>query len=332
MNQRVNLIIDGNYLVFKSVFILKKTNSIKEDLGKLLRKDFERISKAFSYTNLFFASDSGKSWRKLVKTDYKGNRKKDDTIDWDMVYSEYNIFKEELKERPNCKVVEVEGLEGDDIINYIIKKSNEKGYSNIIVANDGDLHQLLDFNLELGYINLMWNYKFNDERVYAPENYFLFLEQIERENKSDDIFNLNDDLDFVKFVDDLINRTKLKEVNKEKSLFVKIIMGDTGDNIQGVVKVKDGKLNESEGKGIGETGAEKCYSLYKEVNSEIIDFKSDKFIERSSEICMFYKKLKDIDVHNNIKERIKSNINLVHLDLSYLPPLLLEKIQEKVKL
>lgn len=332
MGLRVNLVIDGNYLLYKSVFVLKKTRTIEEDLGNLIRRDYDRISKAFSYTNLFFVSDSGKSWRKELKSDYKGTRKKDDTIDWSMVYREYDKLKAELKTKPNCNVIEIEGMEGDDIVNYIVKTSNKEGFSNMIVANDGDLHQLLDFNLELGYINLMWNYKFNDERVYAPENYFLFLEKVEHENSSDDIFNLSDDLDFVKFVDDLINRTKLKEVNKEKSLFTKIIMGDTGDNIQGVVKIKDGKLNEEEGKGIGETGAEKCYDLYKEVNPELIDFKSDKFVDKASEICMFYKKIKDIDVHNNIKDRIKLNIKLVHLDLGYLPPTLLENTKQKVKL
>ena len=109
-------------------------------------------------------------------------------------------------------------------------------------------------------------------------------------------------------------------------------MGDTGDNVQGVVKVKDGKLNETEGKGIGETGAEKCYDLYKEVNPEIIDFKSDKFVDKASEICMFHKKIKDMDVHNNIKDRIKLNTKLVHLDLEYLPQQLLENTKQKVKL
>ena len=115
MSLKTNLIIDCNYLLYKSVFILKKTRSIEEDLGNLLRKDYDRISKAFSYTNLFVASDSGKSWRKTLKSDYKGTRKKDDTIDWSMVYREYDKFKTELKERPNCNVIEVDGMEGDDI-------------------------------------------------------------------------------------------------------------------------------------------------------------------------------------------------------------------------
>ena len=97
MSLKTNLIIDCNYLLYKSVFILKKTRSIEEDLGNLLRKDYDRISKAFSYTNLFVASDSGKSWRKTLKSDYKGTRKKDDTIDWSMVYREYDKFKTELK-------------------------------------------------------------------------------------------------------------------------------------------------------------------------------------------------------------------------------------------
>ena len=69
------------------------------------------------------------------------------------------------------------------------------------------------------------------------------------------------------------------------------------------VEAKDGKLNESEGKGIGETGAEKCYDLYKEVNPEIINFKSESFINKASDICMFHKKLKDIVV---TKERGRS--------------------------
>ncbi len=106
----------------------------------------------------------------------------------------------------------------------------------MIISNDGDLHQLLTFNTAENYINIMYNHKFQDERLYVPENYSIFLKHIE-DTTEGDIFDMGDDnIDFMNYFDKLTNRAKISVVNKEKSYFKKLVAGDDGDNISSVIK------------------------------------------------------------------------------------------------
>jgi 5'-3' exonuclease len=325
---KVNLIIDGNYLLYKDVFILKKYRSI-DDLGVLMEKDYHKITKSFPFTNVYFVSDRGKSWRKsLITETYKANRKKDETLDWNMIFEEYDTFKTNISQKINCQLSEIDGLEGDDLISYIVRNSNLEGYSNVIVASDADLQQLLHFNLEQEYINFMWNYKFNDERIYIPEHFELFLKHLDQANE--DIFNLSDNAEFIKYVEDLVQKTKVKEVNAEKALFCKLITGDSSDNIPGIIKLKGGEINEA-GQGIGNKGAEKCYDMYKESYPDIIDFNSIEFVDNCVEICAFYKKVKDLEIKEVMQKNLELNLRLILLDEEFLPPLLGKELKESLQ-
>ena len=242
---KTNVIIDGSYLVMKDVFILEKVRTIHQDLEKLLNNDFERITKMFPFNHIYFVSDKGTSWRKEFYEEYKGTRKKDSNIDWEDVYKTYRAFKDMLRTKKNMKVIEIEGLEGDDIIAYIVNKSNKQNISNVVVSNDGDLHQFIKFDLENEWINVQWNYRFNDERFYVPENYNMFLQNL-LSIENNDIFNLDNSSEFGIFLETIIARTKVREIINEKSLFCKLLEGDSGDNIATVIKVKE--------RGIGEQG------------------------------------------------------------------------------
>ena len=75
---KVNIIIDGNYLLYKDVFILKKLRRIKQDLSELLMNDFKKLSKSFSFDNIYFVSDSREgNWRKMEYKEYIEFRKHD---------------------------------------------------------------------------------------------------------------------------------------------------------------------------------------------------------------------------------------------------------------
>jgi len=314
-----NIIIDGNYLLHKNVFILKKLRALS-DLQMLLERDYDKITRSFPFDNIYFVSDSRESnWRKQVYKEYKGKRKKDIDIDWDFVFETYDNFKEIIKTKRNNKLLEFPGLEGDDFIAHIITTSNKKGYSNILVASDGDLQQLLDYDINNNFINVQWNYRFSDERLYLPENYQLFLDSINN-SESTDIFSLDNSSDFSNYIENLINRTKIKSIIKEQLLFEKIVQGDNSDNIPSIIKIKDGKLN-PEGRGIGETGAKSVYKLYKEIHPEAIDIHSDIFISRLMEVILYYKKIKNAeqDMKDQIIKNIIFNRMLITLDSKYLP-------------
>jgi len=214
-------------------------------------------------------------------------------------------------------------MEGDDLIAYIVNENNKRGISNVIMAADGDLHQLIRFDLGLEYINIMYNYKFSDERTYWPKNYNVFIKEMYK-TVGNTLWDMNDDTEFLTFLEDLEFKTKTKEVSPEESLFCKMVSGDKKDNVPSVY-IKDKR-------GIGETGSLSIYRLYKETNQEMIDFDSNDFINRLVEIISYSKKITDDTVKEDIKTKLMRNRKLLKLDENYLPSELKEQMINKVRI
>jgi hypothetical protein len=307
----LNMQLDGNYLLYRDVFILHRLKTLYGDLETLLLSDFNNISNAYPFNKIYFISDSKRSWRKDIYTEYKGNRKKNEDIDWEFVFDTFEKFKENIKRRYNCYLYQIDPFEGDDIIAHIVAESNKNGISNMIISNDGDLHQLLKYSTTDNYINMMYNHKFQDEKIFMPENYQIFLKHIE-DTTEGDIFNLNYDIDFLNYFDKISSRAKVVSVNKEESYFKKIVTGDIGDNILSVTKL-------TEKKGIGIKGSDTVYSMFKQKYPNEINFDSDNFIDNLTDILSIYKKNNDFDFTCKVIENIKTSRQLTRLDGKYLP-------------
>jgi len=320
---KLSLIIDGNYLLQKSVFVLFKLRNLYTDLPLILEKDYNTITNLFYFSKIYFISDSRTNWRKKFYTEYKGTRKKNDDIDWDTVYEIYENFKNGLTKKKNCDVHQIEYLEGDDIISYIIKESNKKGYSNMIIANDSDLFQLIYYDEVSKYMNFMYNFKFADETVYFPELYRRFIENINGDNIDDLFGNSGSDSEFVEFIKTLTATKKIKEIDSEMELFVKII-GHNKDNIKSIYMKGD--------RGIGKPGGEKIYKFYKETYPGSIDFNSDIFKERLIESIKYYKKIKNDEFDDSMMERLNVNLKLVKLDKKSTPSRLYEQMENEIGL
>ena len=109
--------------------------------------------KWYPFTNIYLVSDSKeKSWRKQLTNSYKATRKKDNDIDWQFVYTAYGEFKQSAQ---GCKILEAPNVEGDDWISFLVTQANSNGRSTIIVSNDYDIKQLVNFTLDPLYINIM---------------------------------------------------------------------------------------------------------------------------------------------------------------------------------
>ena len=323
------LVIDGNYLLFKDVFILHYMKTLHKDLQKLLQLDVDRLSKMYHFDDIFFVSDSKIGyWRKIYFPGYKGKRKKDESIDWKWVYKEYDTLKSFIKTQTQISQLEFDLSEGDDIIAYIVNKNNDLGYSNVIIASDSDLQQLLRFDLSTKYINIIYNYKFSDEKLHLPENYNVFFSEMKR-SASNTLFDMNNDDEYLMFLEELINKTKSIGVSTEELIFTKLIGGDKKDSVPSVYlkKTKTDKMM-----GIGKAGAKSIYNLYKETYNEIIDFDTDDFVDKSSVMVSFVKKVTDEITIDLIKENIKRNRKLLILTEKYLPNDLLDIFNNNISL
>jgi len=315
---QLNLIIDGNYVLSRLVFTLHKNNLLFGALYNSLENAINNYKKWYPFANVYLVSDSKeKSWRKQLLVDYKSHRKKDSDIDWNFVYKTYDEFKSKIK---GVKILEAPTIEGDDWISFLIRESNKMNQSNVVISNDHDIKQLLSFSLDPLCINFMTNEMYNQEKLFLPKNYQLFIDKVNK-LPSNDIFDLNDNSDFLRLFNRFINKYQVNEIDSIQSLIIKVISGDVSDNIQSVFQVKkNGKT-----RGIGSKGAQ---SIFEEYHLEFGDpsLQDPDLFENIADIICDKKKISKSNI-NSIVTRIKENMVLVDLRLESLPPDIINKMK-----
>lgn len=139
------ILIDGNNLAIR-LFLSNAIQAKNYDLWRYLM--FTNIigHSSENTKRIVFAVD-GKhgSWRKIVFKPYKANRKtKRDAsdIDWDYFFGQYKNLIKNLEEHTPIKFIEIDRIEGDDIIGTIAL--NEKDFDVIkIITADSDYKQLI---------------------------------------------------------------------------------------------------------------------------------------------------------------------------------------------
>lgn len=314
----VDLIIDGNYILSKLVFTLHKNNLLFGALHKSLENTISNYRKWYPFANIYLVSDSKeKSWRKQFTSAYKATRKKDSDIDWNFVYTAYGEFKESVGS--SCKVLEAPHVEGDDWISFLAERANKEGRSTIIVSNDYDIKQIVGYSLDPLYINIMSNEMHNREKLFLPKDYQLFLNRVSK-LPSDDIFDLNDNTEFLALMKRFIDKYELNEINPVESLMIKIISGDQSDNISSVWSVtKNGKT-----RGIGAKGAKAIYDSYIEEFGEV-DLGDPDLHENIADLICEKKKLSKTKIEE-IVDNIKDNFRLIDLRLHNLPDEIVSKM------
>ena len=315
----LNLIIDGNYILSRLVFTLNKNNLLYGALYNSLENTISNYRKWYPFANIYLVSDSKeKSWRKQLHTEYKAHRKKDSDIDWSYVYKTYDDFKSNVK---GVKILESPTIEGDDWISFVISESNKMYYSNVIVSNDHDIKQLLDFGIDPLWINFMTNEMYNQEKLFLPKNYQLFIDKVNK-IPNDDIFNLNDNADFLNLFNRFTSKYQIIEIDPLHALITKVISGDVSDNIHSVFQVsKNGKT-----RGIGTKGAQ---SIYEEYNQEFGDpsLNDPDLFENIADIICDKKKVSKSNIVK-IVDRINQNMKLVDLRIDTLPNQIVDKMKE----
>ena len=314
-----DLIIDGNYILSRLTFTLHKNNLLYGALTQSLENTISSYRKWFPFANVYLASDSkDKSWRKEMIGHYKGTRKKDSDIDWAFVYDTYNDFKKSLT---TVKVMESPTIEGDDWISYLTEKSNKEGRSVMVISNDYDIKQIVKYSLDPLYLNFMSNEMYNKEKLFLPKNYQIFMSKV-KNLPNDNIFELNDDAEFLGMMDRFLNKYNIIEVDYYETLIVKLISGDKSDNIGSVwSQTKNGKK-----RGIGEKGAETIYKLYLDEFGEP-DIKDPDLFENIADLICEKKKISKTNIEEII-ENIKSNSSLIDLRVENLPKNIVRKMNE----
>jgi 5'-3' exonuclease len=328
---KFNLVVDGNFFLMRNVFPLHNSNTLFGNLASNLLNGFDRQVSLFPFNQIFFVSDSKYSWRKThVNASYKANRKKKEEIDWNFVFTCYSEFKSKISKTSKITHLESDGIEGDDWIAGIVKESNRRGISCLVISSDEDLLQLLKWSFTPNVINIQYRDSIMQEKVWLPKGYNIFINSLQKTPV--DLFALDWRHDFLELIKKFKKYTVV-EVNPQQALFCKIVQGDKGDNIESlfISTTKNGKP-----RGIGDSGAEKIWQNYIANGDEFVDYHNQETLEYIIDLVVSYKKLENTVTHRtNILNKLNENVKLITLVENYMPEeytnILEKSITENIK-
>jgi 5'-3' exonuclease len=326
----INLLFDTNNIFFRSTFTVgqfgkaKYTFDNQTELDQLMRKvamDVSAIIRSANPSRVIFAQDS-KSWRKQIKIDenegYKGNRKKNEFINWNNIFSIMDEFMTIIKDN-SFITSKIHNAEADDLLAlWSDELLNNKNEHVIIVSGDEDIRQLVKTvktNNKLIHItvfNPFMQGKNASKKLYVSGEFEAWLND---ESDPGDFFNRAIDIDKEDFQKLLNEKVKLQVLNGNDIALWKIFCGDNGDNVPAIytwlTKDKSGKPKEMR---ITDSKYEKI-KLATGINT-------NEDLNKSDMQNQIYKEIQKICEHEptfKISERILRQQQLIVLDKSLFP-------------
>lgn len=331
---KVNIIHDGNNFAIRALAVYKGINGMKlfnlekegdtflKALTLMFINDYKRYKGITK--RIIFIRDSG-SWRKRIYKDYKGNRKKDDSvIHWDNFNKITNTFCTALAKR-NVIISKIDFAEGDDLIYFwtdLLKNEN-----NVILSSDRDLKQLVRISnnkftilIDNAHKKVFANKEFYEE-IDAKDELKIAFSPLDMDDEDGEI---SIDSEFKSQIFNAIRKLERGSVDVQRFLFEKLLTGDKGDNVPSAYVTRKGSRN----MGIGPKGAEKIMDSYLALNDfNIVDILENTAVKNviaekiRTSLKLEYEK-KDIIINN-----IERNLNLMYLSKNIIPNDILKNIE-----
>lgn len=155
MNSSINLVLDGNNILFRAYHVVKNKRLVDNIDASSIDHWFRMIKgymDTFKPTDVYVTWDKkinkcGKNFRKEL-VDYKGTREIDETV-MVRIHDTTNLIIE-ICNNLGIKTVLPYDLEGDDVIYFLVKKLEG---DKVVVSGDKDLFQLVSHDTKVFYTN-----------------------------------------------------------------------------------------------------------------------------------------------------------------------------------
>ena len=241
---RHTFVVDGNYFLFRTLYVLPHNVKSKELLGSSddVQSFMAKLATDFAYQvrlfdglidKIVWTVDS-RSWRKdfYPESDYKGNRKQDSSINW----TNFSKVSEDfitLLSKQGVIISKINGAEGDDLMYAWNTESLANNKSVIMFTGDRDIVQLVCNNNNTHTILFSPAHK----KLYTYQGFSEWM-NTEVDESQTDIFDLmkvsiSPEHQARKLLHTLVKKKKVDiiEVDPEEFRFKKVLTGDAGDNV-----------------------------------------------------------------------------------------------------
>jgi len=316
----LNLIIDGDYLLYSSFFSLAKDDNFynSPDPQPLTEYALQKLN-WFTRTiecpinNCIFVFDGSSSWRKQYKMEhrhfiYKEGRNEKQRVSLDHFKGYKKAFMSFVKKNGFITFYS-DKLEGDDWLYIVPNSPRVKEQYNLIFSGDSDLYQLLRNRTKDAAPVVQYS---------ATEHYVISdVESVDNDSDKD-FFNMEVETPEDRFYNKCLSQSNLV-INPYEKMLAKILAGDSGDKIPSVSykSTKGGPV------AFGVTSAEKfveALSEDTEINEKYMQdlYESDSArLEMAKNITLKQK----VPVSNatNISVNIKENFDMIGLTHYTLP-------------
>lgn len=336
-NGRHTLVIDGNYFLFRTLYVLPRGSKSKALLesNEEVQSFMSKLATDFSYQVRLFEglidkivwTVDSRSWRKdfYPEADYKGNRKQDSGINWENFSKVSEDFISVLK-RKGVIVSKVDGAEGDDLMYAWNTESVANDKSVIMFTGDRDIVQLVNKSASGSYTIL---FSPAHKKLYTFQGFSEWM-------NSDDEVETNDVFDMMKVSVSPENQTKkllqnlvkkkkvaILEVDPEEFRFAKVLTGDSGDNVSPAYwYVLNGRRY-----GISDKKAGEIISEFKHKHGTLshMYLYNNELITDLANITIRVMKAKHMS-REQIIANIRSNVNLMVLSAESIPEGILDEM------
>jgi len=340
---RHTFVIDGNYFLFRTLYVLPRRGKSKEMLGtqddtnafmKKLATDFAYQVRLFEglIDKIVWTQDS-RSWRKdfYPEADYKGNRKQDSSINWEN-FSKVTEDFISLISKSGVIISKVDGAEGDDLMYAWNTESLANDKSVIMFTGDRDLVQLVNKSVNNNTHTILFSPA--HKKLYTYQGFTEWMDSQE-DQETTDIFDLmkvsvSPENQAKKLLQTLIKKKKVNivEVDPEEFRFRKVLTGDAGDNVPPAYW----HVSKNRRYGVSEKKATEIISEFKEKHGVLshMYLYNDEYITDLANILIRVMKAKHMS-REQIITNLKSNVNLMVLAAESIPEGILDEMFRSVE-
>jgi len=329
MANKLNLIFDFNNMAMRALFTCGyagegsvSTFDTDEECAILIRKiaiDMAYVMRLFTPDRVIVACDAKLPWRNDLyigtEEEYKGNRVKDDSKNWDKIWEALNDYKNILKSK-GFVISEINHAEADDMASLWKYNLYTHGDENIVfVSSDKDWIQLIDFNSNNQRFCICFNPIADNKKqkkLFVTDKFDSWINNADSTPKVDIFFNnYNSQKDKFRTIKSRDPKISYTIENPNFVVLDKIMCGDDGDNAPAFYTYyKNGKKTR--------ITASKAKKIFEELN---INSVKDLCLANEADALkpciekVMKKELDDI----NIDERLLRQRKLVELNPSLFP-------------